>query len=105
MERGVRKSKIGRRACSDHKDKLHPFIVESGNQQVEVLGTHFNVHAYRAKRFLEHLTRRGVVSENGNTKILSPGLKLLMLLEKFRSKRRHRMGGMENNKFILIVNE
>ena len=28
------------------KDKAHPFIVESGNQQVEVLGTHFNINAY-----------------------------------------------------------
>lgn len=28
------------------KDKAHPFIVASGNQQVEVLGTHFNINAY-----------------------------------------------------------
>lgn len=28
------------------KDKAHPFIVESNNQRVEVLGTHFNVNAY-----------------------------------------------------------
>ena len=28
------------------KDKAHPFLVESGNQQVEVLGTHFNINAY-----------------------------------------------------------
>ncbi|SMC54851.1 FecR family protein [Pedobacter nyackensis] len=28
------------------KDKKHPFIVESKGQEVEVLGTHFNVNAY-----------------------------------------------------------
>jgi transmembrane sensor len=28
------------------KDKVHPFVVESNGQQVQVLGTHFNVNAY-----------------------------------------------------------
>jgi len=28
------------------KDKAHPFIVESKGQQIEVLGTHFNINAY-----------------------------------------------------------
>jgi transmembrane sensor len=28
------------------KDKLHPFIVESSGQTVEVLGTHFNISSY-----------------------------------------------------------
>ncbi len=28
------------------KDRDHPFIVKSSNQNIEVLGTHFNVHAY-----------------------------------------------------------
>jgi transmembrane sensor len=28
------------------KDKLHPFIVETDKQDVEVLGTHFNINAY-----------------------------------------------------------
>lgn len=29
-----------------HKDKKHPFIVKTNNQEVEVLGTHFNINAY-----------------------------------------------------------
>lgn len=29
------------------KDKQHPFIVESNGQEVEVLGTHFNISAYQ----------------------------------------------------------
>jgi transmembrane sensor len=28
------------------KDKLHPFVVSTAGQEVEVLGTHFNVNAY-----------------------------------------------------------
>jgi len=28
------------------KDPIHPFIVISGNQRVEVLGTHFNINSY-----------------------------------------------------------
>jgi len=28
------------------KDKAHPFVVESKGQQVEVLGTHFNINSY-----------------------------------------------------------
>ncbi|WP_158275324.1 FecR family protein [Pedobacter sp. HMWF019] len=29
------------------KDKQHPFMVKTGRQQVEVLGTHFNINAYK----------------------------------------------------------
>ena len=29
------------------KDKLHPFIVETDKQSVEVLGTHFNINSYQ----------------------------------------------------------
>lgn len=28
------------------KDKAHPFIVKSAGQQVDVLGTHFNINCY-----------------------------------------------------------
>ncbi|WP_285057948.1 FecR family protein [Pedobacter ginsengisoli] len=31
------------------KDKAHPFIVQSDGQQVTVLGTHFNINAYRGE--------------------------------------------------------
>jgi transmembrane sensor len=32
------------------KDKAHPFVVQSEQQEVEVLGTHFNVNAYNEER-------------------------------------------------------
>ena len=47
MERGVRKVRLAGEAYFEvAKDKAHPFIVESANQQVEVLGTHFNINSY-----------------------------------------------------------
>ncbi len=46
-ERGLRKVQLSGEAYFQvAKDKAHPFIVESGNQLVEVLGTHFNINAY-----------------------------------------------------------
>ncbi|MBB5440078.1 hypothetical protein HDC92_003776 [Pedobacter sp. AK017] len=58
------------------KDKAHPFIVESGGQQVEVLGTEFNVNAYRDERVFRTTLLEGSVklSENGESKILVPGM-------------------------------
>jgi transmembrane sensor len=44
---GKRKVKLDGEAYFEvAKDKEHPFIVESKGQQVEVLGTHFNVNTY-----------------------------------------------------------
>jgi transmembrane sensor len=46
-ERGIRRVRLsGEAYFKVAKDKAHPFVVESGTQQVEVLGTHFNVNAY-----------------------------------------------------------
>lgn len=57
------------------KDKNHPFVVESGNQQVEVLGTHFNVNAYADEKAYRTTLLEGSVkvSEDGQSKILAPG--------------------------------
>lgn len=44
---GERRMKlIGEAYFEVKKDKVHPFIVMTGKQQLEVLGTHFNVSAY-----------------------------------------------------------
>ncbi|MES2456268.1 MAG: FecR domain-containing protein [Bacteroidota bacterium] len=56
------------------KDKQHPFIVESGGQQVEVLGTHFNVTSYADEKDIKTTLIEGSVkvSSNGKSKLLRP---------------------------------
>ncbi len=44
------------------KDKAHPFIVESGGQEVEVLGTHFNINAYTDEPAVKTTLLEGSVS-------------------------------------------
>lgn len=47
------------------KDKTHPFIVESGGNRVEVLGTHFNVNAYTDEKVTKTTLLEGSVNVNG----------------------------------------
>ena len=58
------------------KDKAHPFIVESGSQQVEVLGTEFNVNAYKDEKVFRTTLLEGSVrlSDNGQAKVMVPGI-------------------------------
>lgn len=57
------------------KDKNHPFVVESKGQQVEVLGTHFNINAYNDERNIKTTLLEGSVKVSGerNNIILQPG--------------------------------
>jgi transmembrane sensor len=56
------------------KDKMHPFIVETSGQQVEVLGTHFNINAYQDDGNTQTTLLEGSVRVNAQTKVvLKPG--------------------------------
>jgi hypothetical protein len=55
------------------KDKKHPFIVKSKNQQIEVLGTSFNVNAYADEPIVETTLLEGSV------RILSTKIKAINL--------------------------
>lgn len=59
------------------KDKQHPFVVKTGNQLVEVLGTHFNINSYDGDKVTKTTLLEGSVKISGlslsNTRILSPG--------------------------------
>lgn len=46
------------------KDKAHPFIVESAGQKVEVLGTHFNINAYKDESGIKTTLLEGKVKVN-----------------------------------------
>lgn len=59
-----------------YKDCKHPFIVKSRGQQVEVLGTHFNVNAYNDEPTVITTLLEGSVrlkSDHGTVKVLKPG--------------------------------
>jgi len=43
------------------KDKAHPFVVTSANQEVEVLGTHFNINAYTDEKAVKTTLMEGSV--------------------------------------------
>ena len=57
------------------KDRQHPFVVKTERQQIEVLGTHFNVNSYP-----DDMTEKATLLEGsvkvtayGSSKILKPG--------------------------------
>lgn len=61
------------------KNPEKPFIVTAGNEQVEVLGTHFNVMAYQDERETKTTLLEGKVKvkNGGNINYLNPGQQAL----------------------------
>jgi transmembrane sensor len=57
------------------KNKNKPFIVKSGDQSIEVLGTHFNVHAYNNESVIKTTLLEGsvAVAYKNQKAILKPG--------------------------------
>jgi transmembrane sensor len=58
------------------KDKAHPFIVKSRTQQIEVLGTHFNVNSYADETGIKTTLLEGSVKvslSDGKEALLKPG--------------------------------
>lgn len=57
------------------EDKTRPFIVETGSQKVEVLGTHFNINAYTDEEKVTTTLLQGSVKVSGKPgyKMLKPG--------------------------------
>ena len=54
------------------KDKKHPFIVSSKGQQIEVLGTHFNINSYADEVSTKTTLLEGSVQINGHV-FIKPG--------------------------------
>ncbi len=54
------------------KDKKHPFIVSSKGQQIEVLGTHFNINSYADEVSTKTTLLEGSVQINGRV-LIKPG--------------------------------
>lgn len=58
------------------KDKQHPFVVKTAEQEIEVMGTHFNVNAYADEEFTKTTLAEGAVritAGKTNQGILKPG--------------------------------
>jgi ferric-dicitrate binding protein FerR (iron transport regulator) len=63
------------------KDRLHPFIVKTDKQTVEVLGTHFNINSYPDEPSVKTALAEGrvkVSGNNGKTAILIPGQQAIL---------------------------
>lgn len=61
------------------KNKRKPFKVLANNTEVRVLGTHFNVHAYKGETVKTTLLEGSVkISGNGQTKMMVPGQQALI---------------------------
>jgi len=75
-ENGQRRVKLEGEAYFEvAKDKAHPFIVESRGQQIEVLGTHFNVNSYADEKVIATTLLEGSVrvASGSLEQFLSPG--------------------------------
>jgi len=75
-EDGIRKVKLlGEAYFEVAKDKLHPFIVQTKGQDIQVLGTHFNVNAYANEPALVTTLLEGAVKITAGSvkKLLKPG--------------------------------
>lgn len=68
------------------KDTAHPFVVETDKQQVEVLGTHFNINAYEDEPAISTTLLEGSVnvSANNRSQVLKPGEQSLNMNNRIR---------------------
>lgn len=76
IQHGVRRVKLEGEAYFEvFKDNAHSFIVESNGQEVEVLGTHFNVNAYHDEPTINTTLLEGAVKVTSgvNKQIIKPG--------------------------------
>lgn len=78
LENGVRRIKLKGEAYFEvTRDALHPFVVDTEGQRIEVLGTHFNVNSYEeepvTKTTLIEGSVRIVIPKTGKTALLVPG--------------------------------
>ena len=82
IENGKRVVKLtGEGYFEVEKDKQHPFVVKTDRQEVEVLGTHFNISSYPDDEAEKTTLLEGSVklSAAGSSKVLKPGQQAKLL--------------------------
>lgn len=75
-DHGVRKVKLQGEAYFEiYKDSAHPFLVQTDKQEIEVLGTHFNVNSYSDEPGIATTLMEGSVKiiSGGSQRIIKPG--------------------------------
>lgn len=80
LTKGIRRVRLTGEAYFEiSKDKAHPFIVDSEGQEVEVLGTHFNVNAYSDEPGVSTTLLEGSVkvSAGNNQLVIKPGFRAI----------------------------
>ncbi|WP_316822399.1 FecR family protein [Pedobacter gandavensis] len=80
---------IGEAYFEVSKDAKHPFKVHTAHQEVEVLGTHFNISSYAddadvRTTLLEGAVKVSSLRENGTQVILKPGQQLVLAQGKIK---------------------
>lgn len=89
------------------KDKKHPFIVQTDNQKIEVLGTHFNVNAYADEPSSITTLIEGQVkvvnNDSGREDFLRPGEQSVVQLASTRINKAEEEEALDwvNNKIIF----
>ncbi|RDC56656.1 FecR family protein [Pedobacter chinensis] len=76
IERGKRVVRLrGEGYFEIFKDKSHPFVVKMDEQEVEVLGTHFNINAYEDEKNIKTTLIEGSVKVNSKKveQVIKPG--------------------------------
>ncbi|MDQ8004637.1 MAG: FecR domain-containing protein [Pedobacter sp.] len=74
------------------KDELHPFVVKTVKQEVEVLGTQFNINAYSDESTVKTTLLEGSVKvstwrkDPGTSEFLKPGQQSILLADAFNVK-------------------
>lgn len=75
LDKGIRRVKMfGEGYFEVSKDKLHPFVVETANQSVRVLGTHFNIRSYNEDEVFTTLMEGSIEVRTANDQnLIKPG--------------------------------
>lgn len=83
LENGKRKARlIGEAYFEIAKDSSHPFVVESNGQQIEVLGTQFNISCYAGEPIKTTLLEGAVkIGAGRDTAVLKPGQQSLFTID------------------------
>jgi transmembrane sensor len=104
MEDGKRKVKLeGEGYFEIAKDRAHPFIVASRGQEVEVLGTHFNINSYEDEGNIRTTLLEGSVRVNQDL-ILQPNQQSIVAVGSKVSVRQVDVNGVvdwKNGDFIF----